>query len=62
MLKEMDCLHAYVFVTKVEEAFLKQEARNQWLQLGDQNNSYFHRLLKTQNARNIITHLWDENL
>jgi hypothetical protein len=47
MLKEMECLHPYVSATKAEEAFLKQEARNQWLQLGDQNNNYFHHLLKT---------------
>jgi hypothetical protein len=44
MLKEKECLHAYVSITKVEEAFLKQKARNQWIPLGDQNNSYFHSL------------------
>jgi hypothetical protein len=39
---------------------LKQKARNQWLQIGDQNNSFFHRSLKVKNARSTITHLWDE--
>ena len=43
------------------ETQLKQKARNQWLQLGDQNNSYFHRMLKAKIFRNTITHLWDEN-
>lgn len=45
LLKEKGCLHAYVSITKAEEAFLKQNARNQWFQLGDQNNAVFHRLL-----------------
>jgi hypothetical protein len=57
LLKEKECLHAYVSITKAEEYFLKQKARNQWLQLGDQNNSFFHRSLKIQNARSTITHL-----
>ena len=42
LIKE-ECLHAYVSITKVEESFLKQNARNQWLHLSDQNNSFFHR-------------------
>jgi hypothetical protein len=46
LLKENECLHAYVSITKAEESFLKQKARNQWLELGDQNNSFFHRSLK----------------
>jgi hypothetical protein len=60
LLKERECLHAYVSITKAEESFLKQMARNQWLQLGDQNNSFFHRSIKVKNARSTITHLWDE--
>jgi hypothetical protein len=40
---------------------LKQKARNQWLQLGDQNDSFFHCSIKVQNAKNTITHLWDEH-
>ena len=39
---------------------MKQEARNQWLQLGDQNNSFFHRALKVKSAKRTITYLWDE--
>ena len=60
LLKENECLHAYVSITKVKESFLKQKVRNQWLQLGDQNNRFFHRSLKIQNAKSTITHLWDE--
>jgi hypothetical protein len=61
LLKERECLHAYVSITRVEESFLKQKPRNQWLQLGDKNNSFFHRSLKVQNARNTINYLWDEH-
>jgi hypothetical protein len=60
LLKENECLHAYISITKVDESFLNQKARNQWLQLGDQNNSFFHRSLKVQHAKKAITHLWDE--
>ena len=40
-LKGRECLHGYISITRVEESFLKQKARNQWLQLGDQNKSFF---------------------
>jgi hypothetical protein len=43
-----------VSISRAEEVFLKQKARNQWLQLGDQNNSFFHRV-------NSITFLCDEH-
>jgi hypothetical protein len=61
LLKVRECLHAYVSITRAEESFLKQKARNQWLQLGDQNNSFFHTSLKAQNARNTINYLWDKH-
>lgn len=60
LLHERECLHHYVSISRVEEAFLKLKSRNQWLQLGDQNNAYFHRLLKGRHARNTITHLCNE--
>jgi hypothetical protein len=52
--KGEECLHAYVSITKAGESFLKQKARNQWLQLGDQNNSFFHRSLRVQNVKNTF--------
>jgi hypothetical protein len=55
------CLYVYVSITRAKESFLKHKARNQWLQLGDQNNSFFHRSLKVRNARNTTNYLWDEN-
>lgn len=61
LTKENECLHDYVSISKAEEAFLKQKSRNQWLQLGGQNNSYFHRIVKVRNSKNLISHLWDEH-
>lgn len=60
MLKENEALHEYVLVSRAEEQFLKQNARVQWMQLGDQNNSFFHKIIKVKASRNMITHLWDE--
>jgi hypothetical protein len=60
LLKERECLHAFVSLAKAEESFLKQKSRNQWLKLRDQNNGFFHRSLKVKQAKNTITHLWDE--
>ena len=62
MLKERECFYAYVPITKAKESFLKQKARNQWLQLGDQNNSFFHRSFNVQNVKNTLTHSWDEHV
>jgi hypothetical protein len=60
LLKERECLHAYASIAKAEEAFLKQKARNQWLQLGDQNSAFFHWILKGRQARNTISFILDE--
>ena len=60
LLKKRECIHAYVSITRAEEYFLKQTTRNQWLQLGDQNNCFFHRSLKVQNAKKTINYLWNE--
>ena len=37
-----------------EEVFLKQKSRIQWLKLGDQNTSFFHKAIKARNAWNVI--------
>lgn len=58
--KEKECLHEFVSISKAEKLFLKQKSRNQWLNLGDQNNAYFHKNVKIKNARNLIQHLWKE--
>lgn len=59
--KEKECLHELISIGNAEDNFLKQKARNKWLNLGDQNNAYFHRMVKVQNSENHIKHLWDED-
>lgn len=43
-----------------QEAILRQKSRIQWLQLGDSNSSYFHRAVKSRQARNSIHLLINE--
>ncbi|XP_019236893.1 PREDICTED: uncharacterized protein LOC109217117 [Nicotiana attenuata] len=43
----------------VEESILKQKSRNKWLELGDENNSYFSASLRNRQAQNRITSLID---
>jgi hypothetical protein len=61
LLRERECLHVYASLMRAEEVFLKQKARNQRLQLGDQNNAFFHRSVKGRHAINTITYLYDEH-
>lgn len=60
MKKENECFHEYISIGKDEEAFLKQKSRNQWLNLGDQNYSFFPRMVKVRNSKNFTKHLRDE--
>ncbi|KAG5581137.1 hypothetical protein H5410_051764 [Solanum commersonii] len=41
----------------IEESIVKQKSRVQWLQLGDENTTYFQASLKTRIAQNKITSL-----
>jgi hypothetical protein len=59
--KEKECLHEFLSISKVEEAYYKQKSRVKWLNLGDQNSSYFFKIVKIRASRNLITHLWDDN-
>lgn len=34
---------------------------NNWLNLGDNNNAYFHRMVNVRNSKNLVKFLWDEN-
>lgn len=43
-----------------QEAILKQKVRIQWLNLGDQNTTYFHRLVKARQSRNTIRVLFND--
>ena len=43
----------------VEESFLKQKSRVQWLQEGDQNTNFFHRMMAAKQHKNSIISLID---
>lgn len=56
---EDELLHEYISISSAKEAFFKQKSRNKWLNLGDNNSSYFHCLIKTRQERNAIKCLLD---
>lgn len=45
----------------MEESFLKQKARVNWLNLGDDNNNFFHQSIDQKRNKNNIRHIIDEN-
>ena len=51
---EKSCLKNYHDLAIAEEGFLRQKSRVQWLKLGDQNTSFFHKAVKARNARNAL--------
>ena len=51
---ENRCLKTFHDLACAEEGFLKQKSRIQWLKLGDQNTSFFHKAIKARNAQNVI--------
>ena len=51
---EKKCLKTFHDLAFAEEGFLKQKSRIQWLKLGDQNTSFFHKAIKSRNPRNAI--------
>ncbi|GJR89329.1 hypothetical protein Tco_0213340 [Tanacetum coccineum] len=55
--KESRILSEYVEAMKVEEKLLFQKAKIKWLCLGDRNNSYFHKVLKSRNILLLLTHV-----
>ncbi|GAV92873.1 LOW QUALITY PROTEIN: hypothetical protein CFOL_v3_36251, partial [Cephalotus follicularis] len=59
--REQQILEDYHKASRVEEAFLKQKARVQWLKLGDSNSAYFHRVVKVRQARNTIDRILKED-
>ncbi|GKB83265.1 RNA-directed DNA polymerase, eukaryota, reverse transcriptase zinc-binding domain protein [Tanacetum coccineum] len=58
--EESKILHEYNNVMSDEEKFLYQKAKVMWLFVGDRNNAYFHRALKSRNHRNRINAIHDE--
>jgi hypothetical protein len=51
------CLYLYFSCGR---EFLKQKSRNSWLNLGDGNNSFFHKSVTVRNSSDLIKTLMDE--
>ncbi|GKF46376.1 hypothetical protein Tco_0136178, partial [Tanacetum coccineum] len=58
--KESRILSEYVEAMKVEEKLLFQKAKIKWLCLGDRNNSYFHKVLKSRNTKSRMNQIIDD--
>lgn len=48
-----DLMNLYI----MEERNIIQKSKLNWLKLGDENTSFFHRYLSTKKRKNIITEL-----
>jgi hypothetical protein len=57
--KEIECLHVLISITAAEKNFLKQKSWNNWLNLGDGNTSFFHKVVRARNSSNLIKVLLD---
>lgn len=53
-IDERNCNLSHSKIQAVEEAYFKQKSRINWLLLGDQNTSYFYKVVKARIAYNLI--------
>ncbi|GKE66399.1 hypothetical protein Tco_1520560 [Tanacetum coccineum] len=58
---EATYLQAFNDALIMQEIFLAQKAKVEWLQLGDANTAYFHKVVKSQVARNRIDSVTTSN-
>ncbi|GJV38648.1 hypothetical protein Tco_1411125 [Tanacetum coccineum] len=52
--KEAECVNSFNEALIVQECFLKQKAKIQWLKEGDSNSAYFHKAVKSRISRSRI--------
>jgi hypothetical protein len=52
--EEVVYLNAFNEAILLEERFLKQKAKVEWLRVGDSNSGYFHKVVKSRKARSRI--------
>jgi hypothetical protein len=55
-----ECIYVYISISVAKENFLKHKSRNNWLNLGNGNNSFFHKTVKVRNSANLIKMIKDE--
>ncbi|GJV75553.1 RNA-directed DNA polymerase, eukaryota, reverse transcriptase zinc-binding domain protein, partial [Tanacetum coccineum] len=58
--EESSIIRDYGEAMKEEEKLLFQKAKIKWLSMGDMNNAFFHRALKSRYSRNRISVIHDE--
>ncbi|GJX41720.1 hypothetical protein Tco_0256710 [Tanacetum coccineum] len=59
--EEAAYLKAFNDALLMEERFLMQKAKVEWLKLGDANTAYFHKVMKSQASRNRIDSVTTSN-
>ncbi|GJW96848.1 RNA-directed DNA polymerase, eukaryota, reverse transcriptase zinc-binding domain protein, partial [Tanacetum coccineum] len=59
--EESNILASYSVAIKDEEQLLFQKAKIKWLSVGDRNNAYFHKVLKSRNHKNRVNAIHDES-
>ncbi|GJZ82960.1 hypothetical protein Tco_0648133 [Tanacetum coccineum] len=59
--EEVAYLKAFHDALIMEERFLMQKAKVEWLKLGDANTAYFHKVVKSQASRNHIDSVTNTN-
>ncbi|GKB85854.1 RNA-directed DNA polymerase, eukaryota, reverse transcriptase zinc-binding domain protein [Tanacetum coccineum] len=58
--EEAKILELFLEASKEEEMLLLQKSKIKWLSLGDTNNSYFHRVVQSNQQRNRVVSICDE--
>nr|GEX84452.1 hypothetical protein [Tanacetum cinerariifolium] len=61
LTEEAAYVQAFNDALLMEEHFLKQKAKVNWLKLGDSNTEYFHKVVKSHRSRNRIEAVMDSN-
>lgn len=61
LTKEKEKREQYIAKVKALEAFMHQKAKAKWINYGDQNTTYFHRVMKEKQYRTRVVHIEDEN-
>ncbi|GKC34384.1 hypothetical protein Tco_1046768 [Tanacetum coccineum] len=54
-------LQQFLAASKDEEKLLLQKSRIKWLSYGDKNNSWFHKVIKSNQQRNRVLSICDED-
>lgn len=55
--QEKEITVEYLKTLKLEESFFRQKSRVQWLELGSNDNKFFHRSIIVRRSKTQISHL-----